>query len=172
MRLRTSAALGLLLAFLLTTAAATVGTLGGARRRPVSQPIAFNHKKHVEENGLDCATCHPFYETETFSGLPDEEVCSTCHLEPLGDSEEERRLTQILQAGGPLEWRSLFRQPAHVFYSHRTHVVDAGLECGACHGAIGASEAPPRRPDPLRMEECVACHRRAGASTACTACHR
>ena len=140
--------------------------------RAVEQPIAFNHRKHVEEHEISCSTCHLSYEEETFSGLPDAEVCAFCHLEAQGTSAEELKLVDLLAGGAALDWKPLFRQPPHVFYSHRRHVAVAGLECSVCHGSIGESESPPGRVTPLRMSDCVECHRRSGASTTCTACHR
>ncbi len=161
------------LVFLLLGGATTM-TLGNAPlfSKPVEQPIAFNHRKHVSENELACSTCHTSYEKEAFSGLPDAEACAVCHAEAQGTSGEERKLVGILQSGRPLEWKPLFRQPAHVFYSHRRHVVTAGIECKVCHGAIGESVKPPARVKLLRMDDCLACHQRTGASTACTSCHR
>lgn len=144
-----------------------------ALRRPaVLQPISFNHRKHVQDNELACVTCHEFFEKEAFSGIPATEVCASCHLEPQGKSAEERELVRLLKAGAPVDWKPLFLQPPHVYYSHRRHVIVAGLECPACHGAIGASTAPPARVRQLRMEDCIDCHERQGAPTDCTACHR
>ena len=145
---------------------------GRAAAAPTVQPIQFNHKKHVEELELTCLTCHAFFETETFSGLPAADVCSTCHSQAQGKSPEEARLVRLLQTGAPLEWRSLFRQPGHVFYSHRRHVVAGKLECANCHGAIAKTSAPPTRVRRLRMQDCIDCHRRSGASADCTNCHR
>ena len=157
--------------FFFLTGAVTVwrSTPRVARAR---QPIAFNHKKHVEELELACSSCHQFFETETFSGLPGADVCSSCHQEPVGKSKEELKLVRLLQSGAPLEWTPLFRQPAHVFYSHRRHVVTAKIQCAVCHGSIAASVAPPETVQRLRMQDCLDCHRRSGVTTDCTACHR
>jgi hypothetical protein len=136
------------------------------------QPIAFNHKKHVEELELACSTCHQFYEKETFSGLPGADICSSCHQEAVGKSKEEAKLVRLLQSGAPLEWTSLFRQPAHIFYSHRRHVVAARIQCATCHGSIAASTSPPQSVRRLQMQDCLDCHRRSGVATDCTTCHR
>ena len=165
------AALSFLLPLVVTTAVVTLLPRHGSTR-PVRQPIAFNHKKHVEENSLTCSTCHAFYEKEAFSGLPGADVCAVCHLEPQGKSAEERELVRMLQAGTPLDWAPLFRQPSHVFSSHRRHVVVAKLECPTCHGQLANSTRPPARVRRLVMQDCIDCHRRLGASTECTACHR
>lgn len=136
------------------------------------QPIEFNHRKHVAENQIDCSTCHMFYETETFSGLPDRDVCATCHEEAMGKSAEEAKLVRILRAGQPLQWRRLFQQPSHIFYSHRRHVVKAQIKCEQCHGDIAQSTSPPRKVTTLKMEDCIGCHEQRGVATECTTCHR
>ena len=140
--------------------------------KPVRQPISFNHRIHVEDNALTCSTCHQFYEREAFSGLPSAEDCAVCHLEAQGKSAEELELVQLLKAGAPLDWRPLFRQPPHVYYSHRRHVIAGKLDCGVCHGAIAKSVKPPARVRTLRMQDCIDCHRRQGVSAECTTCHR
>jgi len=137
------------------------------------QPIAFNHRKHVVDNEMACSDCHQFYEREVFSGLPDAGTCSFCHLdEPQGESAEEEKLRKLLESGAPLEWKPLFRQPPHVFYSHRRHAAVAQIECSVCHGSIGESEAPPSRVRALDMDDCLGCHESQGARAQCTTCHR
>jgi Cytochrome c7 and related cytochrome c/Class III cytochrome C family len=174
-RERRLAVVGFAAAFVLVSGATTALTLGGRRaffRPAVRQPISFNHRKHVKELDLACTTCHLTVETEAFSGLPDADVCAGCHLEPQGKSEEEKRLVEMLKKGTALAWKPLFRQPAHIFYSHRRHVIAAKLQCRVCHGAIADTVAPPVRVRRLVMDDCVSCHRKAHVSTDCTACHR
>ena len=166
------AAGGGFLMFLVFGGAAAFFGDGWRPDHPVVQPIAFNHLLHVEEEGLECLTCHRGYEKDLSSGLPGSRACALCHLEPQGEGAEERRLAELLQRGGSLQWKPLFMQPPHVFFSHRRHVVVAEIECATCHGNIGESEAPPDRRDPLTMKECVACHEQREASTDCSACHR
>ena len=136
------------------------------------QPIEFNHRLHLEEVGLECTDCHESSESETFSGMPTAETCAFCHEEATGESEEEARLVKLLQEGAPLVWQPLFRQPSHVFYSHRRHVGVAEIECEACHGNIAAKERPPRRVRRLTMDDCLQCHEEGGVAGDCTTCHR
>src|SRR3990172_6600791 len=42
----------------------------------VSQPVAFNHAKHM---GLTCAGCHIGIQTTARAGLPAPAVCAKCH---------------------------------------------------------------------------------------------
>ena len=163
---------GFLIAFLVSGAGALLMSGSEMWRDPVSQPIAFNHRLHVEDVELECLSCHQFYEEETFSGMPTAEDCWMCHEEALGTSEEEAKLVRLLAKGEVLEWNPLFRQPAHVFYTHRRHVVLRGMDCADCHGSIGTSESPPDRVGPLLMDDCIDCHTREEVTNDCTACHR
>lgn len=162
-----------LAAFAITTAGTTAFSLGRVFPGPAAkQPIAFNHAKHTKELELGCPTCHVTVEKEAFSGLPGAEECAACHAELLGNSAEEKKLVALLKAGAPLSWQPLFRQPSHVFYSHRRHVVTAKIACRACHGSMAESTTPPGRVQKLGMGECLDCHRRTGGPTDCTGCHR
>jgi hypothetical protein len=138
----------------------------------IEQPVAFNHRIHVEELGLECTECHPYYEKEAFSGLPKGDTCRFCHEEAQGESRQEMTLVGLLSEGRELEWERLYQQPPHVFYSHRRHVAVAALACQTCHGGIGSSEVPPTRVQQLTMEACMDCHQENGVTNDCTTCHR
>lgn len=161
--------------FLLVTALTTglVFFTGGAfAHEPVDQPLAFNHEKHLEALDEDCAACHSGCREGVNSGLPNTKACALCHSSPQGESAAEKQFIAMLEAGAQLEWRSLFQQPAHVFFSHRRHTTVAGLECDECHGDIGKSTAPPKYRAALRMDRCIGCHETSRAPTDCSACHR
>ncbi len=153
---------------------AVLGALGISRlwTSAPRQPVAFNHRLHGEVAGLACDACHAGFQKEAFSGLPAAADCAGCHGEAQGSSAEERSLVSKLERGEALEWKRLFDQPSDVFFSHRRHVVAGRLACPECHGAIGESTAPPARVRKLSMADCLACHRAAGVSVSCTACHR
>lgn len=138
----------------------------------VRQPVEFNHRKHVADLGITCDVCHSAYEKETFSGFPKAEDCASCHAEAQGTGKQEKVLVEKLKRGENLEWKRLFAQPPHVFYSHRRHVVVAKLACSTCHGDIANSTSPPRKVHKLAMAECIACHQKSKVSVACTTCHR
>ena len=171
-----ASALGVVVPFTITGGGGRPASLPRGRLQPVHQPIAFNHRKHVEEASLPCSTCHQYYETgEASPGLPDAEVCAVCHLEPQGKSSESARLVRSLEGRRrrSRDWKPLFRQPPHVFYSHRRHVVVAKLDCPGLprrdrkdHGAALACEAPGScRTASTATAGC-------GVSVECTTCHR
>ena len=107
----------------------------------VEQPIRFNHKKHTQELGLECNTCHIYYETQNFSGLPTLDICLACHEEKVTDSPEEEKIRTMAKGKRELVWQRLYHVPEHVYYSHRRHVVVGGIECATCHGKIAETTA-------------------------------
>jgi hypothetical protein len=154
---------------------AVVGTVLVLRLRSpsVSQPLAFNHKLHVEGNGLECVECHIYVKTQSFSGLPGVEKCMECHSDPVTKSPEEEKIRQAAAKGEQLVWGRLYKIPDNVYYSHRRHVVAGKLECAECHGPIAATTRPPSRPlKKIKMDSCLDCHRKNGVPTDCTTCHR
>ena len=159
---------------LVVIAAAAIPAIAIAWRGPsVPQPVAFNHRKHTQDLGLDCAFCHAYVRTGAHSGLPNATTCSMCHSTTQGTSTEAARVTELLAAGDSLRFNKLFGLPAHVFYTHRRHVAVAELDCAVCHGPIAETERPPRRAlVEVDMDFCIDCHRKAGASLDCNACHR
>lgn len=158
--------------FAMGLAVAFVAGIVGLRpyfQESLRQPIQFNHLAH---NGVDCSACHEFVNTDSFAGLPSLDLCLTCHETPITESPEEEKIRTLARQGTPVEWRRLFRQPAHVFYSHRRHVEIARLECVECHGEIGNSTAPPARVTNLTMEACTSCHEKKNVKDSCLDCHR
>lgn len=142
-------------------------------RGGVAQPIAFNHRRHTQQLGLDCELCHQYVNTGAHPGLPLLETCAMCHQAPQGTSTEAVRMTEYVTRGRPLVFVKLFRLPPHVFFTHRRHVGIAHLACRDCHGALAATTTPPRRPlVRIRMGFCLDCHRKMRQSTDCIACHR
>ena len=159
-----------------TLVMAAVGFAAGRVAVPeaaaVSQPIQFNHRKHVKDNGLECTTCHEFVNTGKHAGLPSLSTCEGCHAEPMTKSSEEQKLVKLIAAKSPTSFNKLFRLPDHAYYSHRRHVAVAGLKCETCHGGIADSTAPPRYPlVTITMDTCKNCHAASKVTTDCTDCH-
>lgn len=156
--------------------AASGYTAGRALFRPaerIRQPILFNHEMHVAELGLDCSTCHEYYESGRHAGLPLLSTCLQCHEDTETDHPEIKKVLELAAAGEEDPFRKLFRLADHAFYSHRRHAVIEGIPCETCHGAIAKSTTPPERPlVRITMDFCMDCHEREGGSLECTHCHR
>jgi hypothetical protein len=134
----------------------------------VTQPLAFNHAKHDK---VACATCHSGVETSARATFPTGATCAKCHATP--PRSVSQKDWDVIQRPGPAPWLPVTHLPDYVTFSHRRHVTLGGLACPSCHADIGQRTAPPSRsPIRLRMDTCLGCHQREGASADCAACHR
>ena len=156
---------------------AVVALVGGglvlrAGLRGVEQPIAFNHRLHIEEVGVGCTDCHLYAVNGTRATIPNIEICSDCHDEALTESDSEAYLLDLVEAGEKIPWRKVYTVPDHVFFSHRRHTAIGGLECDRCHGDVGGRVLPVARPAAdLSMGGCMDCHEESGVSNDCLLCH-
>ena len=112
------------------------------------QPIDFNHRLHVEDEGMDCESCHFFRDDGTYAGVPKLEQCTDCHEEIMGSAEDENGnptneaifVEEYVVKEREVPWLIYSKQPDCVFFSHVAHVKKAGMDCVTCHGPIGESE--------------------------------
>ncbi|MGB3562865.1 MAG: cytochrome c3 family protein [Thermoanaerobaculia bacterium] len=140
---------------------------------PITQPIAFNHRLHVEDLGSECTDCHLYAETGVRATIPNLEVCADCHEEAQTESAAEALLVEHIQTNDPIPWRQIYWVPDHVLFSHRRHTAIGGIECETCHGAMGDREKPvTRQVIRLSMNRCMKCHDESGVSNDCLLCHR
>jgi len=161
------------LTVVLTAAGFAAGRVAFRPTEAVAQPVQFNHEKHVGDVGLECSTCHEYFNAGEHSGLPSLSTCQGCHEEALTESPEEQRLLDLIATDPQVTFRKLFRLPDHAYYSHRRHVAVAGLQCGTCHGPIEATTVPPQYPlVRMTMATCISCHEEQNVATDCTDCHR
>jgi hypothetical protein len=143
---------------------------------PLEQPIAFDHRHHVRDDGIDCVYCHETVETQAQAGFPPTERCMGCHVQVWPDSPKLEPLRTSWATRTPLRWRRLNALPAYVYFHHGVH-VRAGVPCARCHGEV-EEMARTWRQRPLTMSWCLECHRAEQGSrditriTTCTACHR
>lgn len=145
-----------------------------------AQPISFDHAMHatvvLDDGPLACTACHAGAERGVHAGLPALSTCLRCHMRPQGDppTETESLVRAFAMSGVPLQWVQVTRNPGHVYFSHRAHVIGAEMACAECHGDVTTWTSPPRHPEPrlTRMAACQACHRARGAPVDCATCHR
>jgi menaquinone reductase, multiheme cytochrome c subunit len=160
---------------LLVAAGALAVASGGSRSAaPASEPIAFDHKLHIEKEDLECTECHAGAETGVHAGLPDIQECADCHDRAKGDHPDEPKVREFASRDEQIPFVRVERYPGHVYFSHRVHVKLAGLECKQCHGDVASRSQTIDAPVASRatMQECMACHREQHASLECVACHK
>lgn len=142
----------------------------------IEQPIEFDHRHHVRDDGIDCVYCHDTVETEAFAGIPSTERCMGCHGQVWPDSPELAPLHRSWETHQPIHWKRVNALPGYVYFHHGVH-IQAGIQCARCHGEI-RDMARVSRVHNLTMDFCVSCHRQQQHGrqishlTSCTTCHR
>jgi hypothetical protein len=150
--------------------------------RPVVQPVAFDHRHHVRDDGIDCLYCHPGAETQAAAGVPPTEVCMGCHGQVWPNSPQLALVRESWRSGVAIGWKRVYDVPDHVYFHHAVHVKN-GLACADCHGEV-QNMARVAREARLTMGWCIDCHRNPPTRpraehgyhltplTTCSACHR
>jgi Cytochrome c7 and related cytochrome c len=124
---------------------------------PVEQPIPFSHRHHVGDDGIDCRYCHTSVEKSSFAGLPQTEICMTCHSQLFKDAPVLAPLFQSFETGKPLHWNRVHDLPDFVYFNHSIH-VNKGIGCASCHGEVDQMPLTWRTQS-LEMQWCLSCHR-------------
>jgi len=124
---------------------------------PVPQPIAFSHKHHAGDDGIDCRYCHTSVETSAYAGLPSTHICLSCHSQLYVDAVPLQPLHESAATGKPIEWRRVHTLPDFVYFNHAVH-VNKGVACLECHGRVDQMPLTWRA-ERLNMQWCLGCHR-------------
>lgn len=149
------AAVLLLLGLLVRSSYATgVGTF-------VAQPVAFSHKHHVFDDGIDCRYCHTTVETSAFAGMPSTKICMNCHTQIWAQSPVLAPVRDSLSSGTPIPWNRVNSVPDFVYFNHSIHVAK-GIGCVSCHGQIDQMPLTAKGQS-LQMNFCLDCHRNPAA---------
>ena len=143
--------------------------------RPVliEQPILFNHKRHQEKD-VECYDCHQFYKKYSVAGIPDTELCYSCHKsdKDLKEKEEKRKLHNYFTNKIEIEWKRVNTPlPDDVVFSHKRHVVKE-IECAECHGKAEELVETKRLVEDFTMDWCIDCHHKEEADEDCLSCHK
>jgi hypothetical protein len=142
------------------------------------QPINFPHPSHVQMGGIDCLFCHRMVATESMASIPPVEQCMFCHKIIATTRPEIQKLTDYANSGRPIDWVRVYRLPDHVKFVHEAHItyftrtenILPSQVCAKCHGDVG-SMLQVKQVQPLKMGQCIDCHRQFNAPTDCVACH-
>jgi len=124
---------------------------------PITQPVPFSHKHHVNGLGVDCRYCHTTVETAAFADIPPIETCMSCHSQIWVDSPMLEPVRRSFRTGEPLEWVRVHDLPDFVYFDHSIH-VNKGVGCVTCHGQVDQMPLTWQQ-NTLYMEWCLECHR-------------
>jgi hypothetical protein len=136
------------------------------------QPVAFDHEAMIKA-GITCLFCHADATRSPAAGMPSVESCMGCHEVIATDKPGIQAVADYWQRGEPIPWVRVNRLPRFVYFSHRVHVVAAGLNCERCHGDVAhMTVAEPvanmnmgwclgchqQQPNHAQLRDCVVCH--------------
>ena len=124
---------------------------------PWDQPVEFDHRHHVRDDGIDCLYCHRTAETGPSAGVPSTGVCMGCHAQIWNDSPLLETVRRSYFTNRPIDWKRVHDLPDHVYFDHSVHVA-RGIGCESCHGDVGQM-ARVMQTQPLTMGWCLDCHR-------------
>lgn len=155
--------------------------LATGERLAEEQPIGFDHRHHVEDDGIDCLYCHADAERAPLAGVPATDLCMGCHAQVWTQSALLAPVRASTFEERPIGWERVNALGDFVYFDHSVHVRH-GVACASCHGAVEAM-ARVQGARPMTMDFCLDCHRdparaksaaagRMSALTTCTACHR
>jgi hypothetical protein len=125
---------------------------------PIDQPVQFDHRHHVGDEGIDCRYCHFSVEKGPFAGIPPTSVCLNCHSQIWNKSPKLAPVRESFFADRPIVWNKVNKLPHFVYFNHSIHVAK-GVGCVTCHGRIDQM-AQVEKWAPLTMGWCLDCHRR------------
>jgi hypothetical protein len=136
--------------------------------------LAFDHRLHVEDQGLACADCHARWEDSEDPGMPRAAQCALCHGELDAEKPPERQVATMFD-GGVFRTTGAGRQSDEIVFSHRLHATRT-QDCNTCHAEVARDEGRlAHKGDGLRMsmDACIACHTSSSGPPEpdCSACH-
>lgn len=123
----------------------------------IAQPVAFDHRHHVVDDGIGCLYCHADVERSPHAGVPPTEVCMNCHSQIWNRSPLLDVVWRSYTESRPIRWQRVTDLPDFVYFDHAVH-VHKGVGCETCHGRV---DKMPRvyQTAPLTMTWCLDCHR-------------
>ncbi|MFL5318715.1 MAG: cytochrome c3 family protein [Myxococcaceae bacterium] len=123
----------------------------------VEQPVQFDHRHHVRDEGIDCRYCHTTVESSATAGMPSTQICMSCHEQIWNKSAYLAPVRQAYFEDRPIQWQRVHNLPDFVYFNHSIH-VNKGVGCASCHGRV--DEMPVmEQAAPLTMGWCLSCHR-------------
>ncbi len=133
------------------------------------QPLSFSHKLHTQFFP-ECLDCHQLASDGWTMSYPKEEKCMVCHATIKVESPAIQKLAEYFAQKKPVPWVQVYKVPDYVYFSHRTHLNKAKLDCEVCHGPVRERDVLTKE-KPTSMPACITCHKEKGAPATCRTCH-
>ena len=124
--------------------------------RPL-QPVAYSHKLHADDLGIDCRYCHNYVEMSPHANVPPTQTCMNCHKLIGAESEKLLHVRESWSTQQPLKWVRVHKVPDYCYFDHSAH-INQGVGCASCHGRVDQMEVVYQA-ETLSMGWCLDCHR-------------
>jgi hypothetical protein len=121
------------------------------------QPVAFSHRLHAGEMGMDCRYCHNTVERAAHAAVPPAGTCMNCHKVIKTESPKLSLIRESYETGAAVDWVRVHMLPDYAYFNHSPHLA-AGVGCNTCHGRIDQMDVVTQT-QPLSMSWCLDCHR-------------
>ncbi len=121
------------------------------------QPVAFSHRQHAGQLGMDCRYCHNQVELSSHANVPPTQTCMNCHNQIKTASLKLLPVRESWATGKPVEWVNVHMLPDYAHFSHAAHVT-SGVGCETCHGRLDQMEVV-QQVSSMSMGWCLECHR-------------
>jgi hypothetical protein len=121
------------------------------------QPVAFDHKLHVGQLGMDCRFCHSYVEMSGHSNYPTTQTCMACHTQVQVNNPKLQPVRDSWATGQPISWVKIHNVPDYAYFNHSAH-VNRGVSCVSCHGKVNEMNVVWEDKS-LSMGWCLSCHR-------------
>ncbi|MDH3889475.1 MAG: cytochrome c family protein [candidate division Zixibacteria bacterium] len=125
-----------------------------------NQPVAYSHKLHAGDLGIDCRYCHVSVESSPVASIPSTQICMNCHALVGVKSDKLKAVRSSWTDGTAIEWVRVHKLPDYAYFDHSLH-LRAGVGCSSCHGRVDQMELITQRQS-LSMGWCLDCHRDPG----------
>ena len=79
---------------------------------PVEQPVEFDHRHHVQDDGIDCRYCHQTVEKSASAGYPSTRTCMNCHSQVWPESPLLAPVRASWFTGQAIQWQRAHGTPA------------------------------------------------------------
>ena len=124
---------------------------------PIDQPVEFDHRHHVQDDGIDCLYCHSSATSSPTAGIPSTDLCMGCHNQIWNQSPMLEPVRRSYFSGMPIAWNRVDDLPDFVYFNHAIH-TNKGFGCATCHGRVDTMGRVYQVSD-LSMGWCLNCHR-------------
>ena len=130
-----------------------------------TQPIAFSHKIHAGQYGIQCQYCHTGVTRGKSANIPSANICMNCHSQITtltGETEKSTEIQKIydaIQNDKPIDWIRVDNLPDLAYFNHSQHFNVGGITCQTCHGPVETMDRI-RQYNTLTMGWCIDCHRK------------